>query len=195
MYNDDMAYGPDDWSPADNPLAIAVSEGLWWLSAVRLAAARMRDLGDARSGPVSSAQLDARALIVALAQLLGAERLTHETLAALDVDPVVGRNLAASRSQYLVALQGVQEMRNALIHFEDWARGQGRGPQRQQVMAGDDPRDVASDYWPFVYDTEAQSIRLGPHEFEIAIAVNAATHLYEAIYEASKAVDETWRRQ
>ncbi|MFI0368848.1 hypothetical protein ACH35V_13260 [Actinomadura sp. 1N219] len=36
------ATSPDDWSPADNPYAIAVSEAQWWLHTVELAISRMR---------------------------------------------------------------------------------------------------------------------------------------------------------
>ncbi|MBV9446305.1 MAG: hypothetical protein JO345_10460 [Streptosporangiaceae bacterium] len=39
-----------DWSPADNPYAIAVSEAQWWRDAARLAIMRMRDDDDRRLG-------------------------------------------------------------------------------------------------------------------------------------------------
>lgn len=41
---------PDDWSPADNPYAIAVSQSQLWRDVVRLAVLRMRDEDDRRAG-------------------------------------------------------------------------------------------------------------------------------------------------
>jgi hypothetical protein len=38
----------DDWSPADNPYAIAVSEAQWWQRAVRLAVLRVQGEDDNR---------------------------------------------------------------------------------------------------------------------------------------------------
>lgn len=40
----------DDWSPADNPYAIAVSEARWWRDAALLAIPRMRGSDDSRLG-------------------------------------------------------------------------------------------------------------------------------------------------
>ncbi len=67
-----MGSAPDDWSPADAPYAIALSEAQWWKWAVQLAAARIDGPDDERLRPVSSRQVDARNLILALAQLLRA---------------------------------------------------------------------------------------------------------------------------
>jgi hypothetical protein len=71
---------PDvDWSPADNPYAIAVSQATWWFSAVRLSVGRLHDPKDRRALPVSSTQIDARSLVIALVQVLRAEKLEPGT--------------------------------------------------------------------------------------------------------------------
>jgi hypothetical protein len=69
-----------DWSPADHPYAIASSQAQWWLSTVRLSAARLKDPDDPRSGPTNSHQVDARTLVLALPQLLKAESLEQFAL-------------------------------------------------------------------------------------------------------------------
>lgn len=120
---------PDDWSPADHPHAIAVSEAQWWLSAVRLAEARLRDRDDPRAAPVSSRQVDARNLVLALTQLLVAERLEQTALAEFGIDPMVLERLARARSRFEAALPGLQATRNALTHFDEWSRGSGQGPR------------------------------------------------------------------
>jgi hypothetical protein len=52
-----MGNAADDWSPADNPYAIAVSEAGWWVRAVQLTARRLgRD--DEQMLPYSSRQID-----------------------------------------------------------------------------------------------------------------------------------------
>ena len=66
---------PADWSPADNPYALAVSEAQWWQRAARLGVLRLRDADDRRISWFSSRQIDARQLVFALRQLLHAERL------------------------------------------------------------------------------------------------------------------------
>jgi len=86
---------PGHWSPADHPYVIAVSEAQWWLSAVRLAEARLRD---PRAAPVSSRQVDARNLVLALSQLLVAERLEQTALVDLGIDATVAERLADART-------------------------------------------------------------------------------------------------
>ena len=71
-----------DWSPADNPYAIAVSEAQWWQRAVQLAVLRMRGGDDSRIAWFSSRQIDARQLVFALRQLLAAEQLEQAVLRA-----------------------------------------------------------------------------------------------------------------
>lgn len=179
----------DDWSPADHPYTIAVSEAQWWRSAVRLAAARLNDPLDLRSSPMGSHQIDARNLVLALAQLLNAERLEQLALSELSIDPEVGQTLAGARTKFLDSLPGISQMRNALIHFDEWSRRTGRGEQRISAKTCENPRDVARRFWAFAYDRDAGTIAHGPYRIEVEIAVRAASDLLHAIYEAARQVD------
>ncbi len=125
MYNHSVVDIPEgaDWSPADHPYAIAVSEAMWWRCAVQLAVVRLGDANDLRSAPVSSKQVDARNLVFALVQLLAAEQLEQVALAGLGVEANIGEKLASARDRFLTALPGIAEMRNALTHFDEWALG------------------------------------------------------------------------
>lgn len=176
------------WSPADNPYAIAVSEAQWWFRSAVLANHRIHDSDDLRAG-FSSRQMDARQLVVALWQLLVAEKLQQVALRALGMDKTVYAELSRARTRFEQALPGIKHMRDALMHFDEWARGDGSGPQAKEVKAGKLPRDVASMYWGFGYDPQDDTITLGPYVFEIESAIRAAKDLTDAIYLAARAVD------
>ena len=191
VYNEGVPDIPEgaDWSPADHPYAVAVSEAMWWRCAVQLAVARLDDSNDLRSAPVSSQQVDARNLVFALVQLLAAEQLEQMALRDLGVKSEIREELAAARARFLAALPGIQEMRNALTHFDEWAVGYGRGPQRRSVVGGSDRRDVAGAFWGFGYDPGEQAVRLGPFKISAASALRAATKLERAIGAAAIEVD------
>lgn len=178
------------WSPADNPYAIAVSEAQWWLRCAQLACRRMHDGDDPRSSVFSSRQIDARQLVVALWQLLMAEKLQQVALRALGMDRAVCAELSRARQRFEKALPGIKHMRDALMHFDEWARGEGSGPQKKDVLAGKALRDVASMYWGFAYDPEDDTITLGPYVVQVDTAVRAATALADDIYQAARAVDQ-----
>lgn len=80
-------------------------------------------------------------------------------------------------------------MRDALMHFDEWARGQGKGPQKKDVAAGQALRDVASTYWGFEYNPDKNSITLGPYTIDVDTAIQAAKLLTDDIYQAARAVD------
>ncbi len=182
---------PRDWSPADNPYAIAVSEAQWWRDAARLAVFRMRDDDDRRIAWFSSRQIDARQLIFALRQLLAAEHLQQMALAALGIDPAVGHALTEARARFEQALPDITHMRDGLVHFDEWSRGTGKfGPQRKARDAGLALPDVAREYWGFGYDPGAGTVSLGPFRIHIDAADHAARDLCHAIYLAARAVDE-----
>ncbi len=176
------------WSPADNPYAIAVSEAQWWFRSAALASYRIHDNDDLRAG-FSSRQMDARQLVVALWQLLVAEKLQQVALRALRMDQSVYAGLSRARTRFEQALPGIKHMRDALMHFDEWARGEGSGPQAKDVKAGKALRDVASMYWGFGYDPQDDTITLGPFVFEVEPAIRAAKDLVDAIYLAARAVD------
>jgi len=183
------ATNPDDWSPADNPYAIAVSQSQLWRDVVRLTVHRMREADDPRVGWFSSRQLDAHVLVMTLRQLLTAEQLEQAALAELGIDPAVGTALAAARRQFEEALPGIKDMRDALMHFDEWARGQGLGPQARRRKTGDALRDIARDYWRFGYDPSTRAVSFGPYRIDIEVAERAAAELCGAIYMAARAVD------
>lgn len=179
-----------DWSPADNPYTIAVSEAQWWRDTARLAILRMRDKDDRRLGCFSSRQIDARQLIIALRQLLTAQQLELLALDELGIDPTVRDALAQAGKRFEDTLPGVKDMRDGLMHFEDWSRGKGFGPQRKARDAHASPRDVARDYWRFGYDPNAGTISFGPYSIHIDTAECAAKELCHTIYMAAREVDK-----
>jgi hypothetical protein len=107
-------------------------------------AGRIHDPGDQQLPGLDSRQLDARLMIVALRQLLIAHELQRVAVRDLRMDKAVIADLSRARSQYEQALPGVKHMRDALMHFDDWARGQGKGPQDKAIHAGGAYRDVAA---------------------------------------------------
>lgn len=182
--------GRNDWSPADNPYAIAVSQSQMWTDIVRLTVVRMRDDDDRRAGWFSSRQLDAHTLVMTLRQLLTAEQLEQAALEALRIDPAVSTALASARKKFEDALPGIKDMRDALMHFDEWARGTGYGPQAKRRKAGDALRDIAREYWGFGFDPNAGTVSFGPYVIDIGVADRAAVELRNAIYMAAREVDK-----
>jgi hypothetical protein len=180
-----------NWSPADNPQAIAISEAEWWQWAVQLAVLRLQDPDDQRIAWPSSRQIDARQLIFALRQLLSAARLADLAMEARGVDAAARDALAQARREFEDALPGIKDMRDALMHFEDWSRGEGKfGPQRDRRNAGEALRDIAREYWGFGYDPNAGTVSLGPYTIDVDIVAQAAKKLSWAVYMASHTVDQ-----
>jgi len=180
---------PPDWSPADNPHAIAISEAQWWQRAVQLAVLRLREPDDQRISWFSSRQIDARQLVFALRQILNAERLVAVAMETRGVGTAAREALAQARQRFEDALPGIKDMRDALMHFDEWSRGAGRGPQKDRRNAGEALRDVAREYWGFGYDPSAATVSLGPYTIRVDSAEQAAKDLSWAIYQAAREVD------
>ncbi len=109
---------------------------------------------------------------------------------ALGMDPAVGAALSAARQRFTDALPGIKHMRDALMHFDEWSRGEGKfGPQKQRRDAGAALRDVAREYWGFGYDASKGTISLGPYTISVDTADRAAAELSHAIYLAAHEVD------
>ncbi|MEV6379060.1 hypothetical protein AB0M31_06515 [Streptomyces sp. NPDC051773] len=179
---------PDNWSPADNPYAIALSEASWWRATVTLTIERMHS-NDVQVGWFSSRQIDARTLVVALRQLLAAVKLERIALTDLGMDSAVITALDDAEQVFLDALPNIKHVRDGLTHFEDWARGEGGGPQKDARKTAD-PRDVARDFWSFGYDPVTDTVTMGPFTISVSAAVPAANALFDAIYAATRAVDQ-----
>jgi hypothetical protein len=148
----------------------------------------MGDKDDRRVG-WSSRQLDAHVLVMTLRQLLTAEQLEQAALTQLAADPAVGAALTAARQRFEDALPGVKHMRDALMHFDEWSQGKGRGPQKQRHDTGQTLRDIARDFSRFGYDPAARTVEFGPYEIEIETASRAAVELTRAIVQAAREVD------
>ncbi|MFJ4939773.1 hypothetical protein ACIP8U_38770 [Streptomyces pseudovenezuelae] len=179
---------PEDWSPADNPYSIALSEASWLRATVALTVARMHG-EDVPVGWFSSRQIDARTLVVALRQFLAAVKLERIALTGLGMDPAVIAALDDAEQVYLDALPNIKHVRDGLTHFEDWARGEGGGPQKDARKTAD-PRDVARDFWSFGYDPVTDTVTMGPFDISVSAALPAANVLFDAIYAATRAVDQ-----
>jgi len=180
---------PDDWSPADNPYAIALSESSWLCATVALTVKRMHD-DDVQAGWFSSRQIDARTLVVALRQLLAAVKLERIALTDLGMPAAVIAALDEAEQAFLDALPDIKHVRDGLTHFEDWARGMGSGPQAAARKNAAAPRDVARDFWSFAYDPATETVTMGPFTFSASAAVPAAGALRAAIYAATREVDQ-----
>jgi hypothetical protein len=181
----------NDWSPADNPYAIAVSEAQWWQRTAALAVRRIHAGDDDLGGPFfDSRQIDARQLCIALRQLLSAEKLEQIALAELGMDPAAGEALTQAREKFEAALPGIKHMRDGLTHSEDWSRGKGLGPQKERIRAGEAPRDVARAFWGFAYDPQADTVTMGPYRIDVGAVEQAAGELALAIYQAAHEVDK-----
>ncbi|MDH6499500.1 hypothetical protein [Streptomyces sp. SAI-149] len=180
---------PDDWSPADNPYSIALSESSWLRATIALTVARMHG-DDVQVGWFSSRQIDARTLVVALRQLLAAVKLERIALTDLGMDPAVITALDAAEQVFLDALPNIKHVRDGLTHFEDWARGMGKFGPQADARKNADPRDVARDFWSFGYDPATDTVTMGPFTISVSAAVPAANALCDAIYAATRAVDQ-----
>lgn len=178
----------DEWSPADNPYAIAVSEARWAREDVVLSVQRMH-AGSDGSGWSDSRQIDARHLCIALRQLLTAAALELDALQDLGIEPTTVQHLVEACERFEKQLPGVKDMRDGLTHFEDWSRGRGRGPQKERVKAGALPRDVARHFWGFGYAPATDTVTMGPYSINVTTAVRAASELFNAIYAAAREVD------
>lgn len=182
---------PDDWSPADNPYAIAVSEAQWGLSTVELALLRIERGEEDWNSWFSSVQIDARQVVHGLRHIMTAEHLEQMALNELAIDSSVGNALAQARQHFEETLPGIKDMRDALTHFEDWSRGQGRfGPQKKLRDAGKDLRDIARTFSGFGCDPASGTITLGPYTIHVETARQAAHELCQAICTAAHDVDK-----
>ncbi len=137
----------------------------------------------------SSRQIDARQLVVALWQLRVAEKLQQWALRDLGMEEAVITELSVARAQFDKILPNIQQMRNGLLHFDEWTRGAGQGPQKKEVTAGMSLRTIASKYSRFSYDPATGEIALGPYSIQLDSALDAAKGLYLAIGRAAHAVD------
>lgn len=170
----------DTWSPADNPYAIAVSEGQWWMWTAELCARRIRE------GRDPDRQIDTRQFIMALRQLLYAAEMEKREVQHLD--PAVLQALGEARQHFDQSVPGLTDARNVLVHFDEYARGEGK-LQHKLRKQGVDAATAARQFWTFGYDPATGSVQVGPYEINIEQARLQARQLFRAIYTAAQAVD------
>lgn len=168
--------GPEGWSPADQPYSIASTETWWWHQAVRLTIARLR-ARDLKG--IGTDQIDARHLLLDLSQLATAARLQATALERESdgLDPGVAAAFNVAQQRFLEALPGLKEMRDGLVHVNEWALGEGRsGPQRELRKSGEAERDVARRFWGLAFDPQAETVTVGQHRpIDLAVAERAAS--------------------
>jgi hypothetical protein len=128
--------------------------------------------------------------VFALRQILNAERLVAVAMETRRVDTAAHDALAHARQQFEGALPGIKDTRDALMHFDEWSRGKGRGPQKNRREAGGAVRDVAREDWGFGYDPNAGTVSLGSYTIQVDAADQAAKDLSWAIYRAAYEVDQ-----
>ncbi|MEO3977727.1 hypothetical protein [Streptomyces sp. CAU 1734] len=179
---------PDDWSPADHPEAIALSEAQWWGRAALLAVERMH-AGDKAIGGFDTRQIDARHLCIALQQLLVAQRLQRLALGESAAGPEAALELSRARERFETAIPDAKHIRDGLTHFEDWSRGRGRGPQRDRTRAGATEREVARAFWSFGYDPAADTVSMGPLRIHVGAVEQAVHDMTRAIHTAARRID------
>lgn len=175
----------DPWSPAHNPHAIAVSEAQWWLWTLGLCARRVAD------GRDPDRQVDARQFIVALRQLAYAADMQQK--ATVDAPPAARRAIGEARRRFVVAVPGVIEARDILVHFDRYALGEGNQQRRLRSQSDVDEAEAARHFWCGGYDPATGEFAVGPHHIPIQRAYAEARALFGAIYNAAQAVDEARR--
>ena len=99
------------------------------------------------------------------------------------------RMLEHAQKRFEAALPGIKTIRDALVHFDEWSRGEGLGPQRQHRKEGIAPRNIASTYWSFAYIPDDDVVTMGPFIIRVGSAEVAALALRDAIYGAAACVD------
>ncbi|WP_433344198.1 hypothetical protein [Micromonospora sp. CA-111912] len=182
---EEVATTPEPWSPAHHPEAIAVSEAQWWVWTLRLCARRLdeRELGMWLPDPQ---QIDARQFAVALRQVeYAAKMMLAGTL--LDCCPAARADLKAARQRFLDKVPGAIAARDILIHFDDYAVGEGVRQRKQKRQEG--AAAAARDHWGGGYDPATGEFTLGPNRINIKLALEEAEVLFDAIYSAAKAFD------
>lgn len=173
----------DPWSPASNPEAIAISEAQWWIWALDLCAGRIR------TGRGRVQQIDARQFVVALRQVRYAAQMQQQVITRLDVR--VRKALGSAVSRFDASLPSHVLLRDALIHFADHARGEGIQQRRTRKATGIDAFEAARQSWGGGYESASGEFTLGSHRINVENAREAAHDLFDAIYIAGKAVDES----
>lgn len=173
----------DEWSPAENPYAIAVSQSWWVLQALLLFTSEARDALDHRQ------QIYARQIFGQLRLLRLCARMQADELESLGVSEIERDRLNRAIEEFDKATPDARDARNMLEHFDEYARGQGVLQQRAIHEEGLSVYEAAALYWGGGYDPSTEQITEGPIVIHVPAALAGAEALHRAIYVAGKAVD------
>jgi hypothetical protein len=173
----------DEWSPAENPYAIAVSQSWWALQTLLLFAFEARDAFDHRQ------QIYARQIFGQLRRLRLCARMQADELESLGVSEVERDRLNRAIEAFDKATPDATAARNMLEHFDEYARGRGVLQERAIREEGLSVYEAAAVYWGGGYDPTTEQITQGPIVIHVPTAIAASEALHRAIYAAGKAVD------
>jgi hypothetical protein len=172
-----------EWSPAENPYAIAVSQSWWAMQALLLFVSETRSAVDHRQ------QIYARQIFGQLRLLRLCARMQIGELERLGVSEVAQSDLKQAIEDFDAATPDATDGRNMLEHFDEYARGKGVLQKRAIREEGLSVYDAAAVYWGGGYDPATELITEGPIVIHVPTALAASKVLYRAIYVAGKAVD------
>lgn len=173
----------DQWSPARNPHAIAVSQSWWAMAEVSQFAA------DAKAAQGPAHQIYARQIFGHLRLLQRCAAMVATELVRLGVAQVHRDRLREEIDAFERAVPGATNARNLLEHFDEYARGDGRLQRSAMKELGIDVFEATAMFWGGGYDPVAEEISEGPFVVTISRAVEASRRLYAATYRAARAVD------
>lgn len=173
----------DEWSPAKDPYAIAVSQSWWTLQALLLFASEVSGAVDYRQ------QIYARQIFGQLRLLHLCARMQAEELESLGVSEVERDSLNRAIEEFDIATPHAMGARNMLEHFDEYARGKGALQKRAIREEGLSVYEAAAVYWSGGYDPTTEQITEGPIVIHVPTALAASEALHRAIYTAGKAVD------
>jgi hypothetical protein len=131
----------DEWSPAKNPYAIAVSQSWWAIQALLLFVSEARNATDHRQ------QIYARQIFGQLRLLRLCARMQADELESLGVSKVERDRLNHAMETFDTATPDAMAARNMLEHFDDYARGKGTLQKRAIRDEGMSIYEAAAVYW------------------------------------------------
>lgn len=172
-----------DWSPAQNPYAIAVSQAYFAFNGYLLFAGR------AREEHGLAQQIFGRTTLGELRKLLRCAEMLSSELERLGAPVAAQRFLQAAIDKFEGEVRGIKDARDMLEHFDEYARGEGRLQRKEQKATGAEFHAVARLYWGGGYNPQTNEVTEGPYMIPLDVAGDAARALYESIIHAAKATD------
>lgn len=177
----------EQWSPARAPYAIAVSQSWWAFQSACLFAA------DARRSSGHEQQIYARQIFGQLRTLRRCAEMEAKELERLKINAADRAALDLQIEAFDAAVPDAKPARDVLEHFDEYACGEGRLQHKAINDLGLDIFEAAAMFWGGGYDPTTEEITEGPFVITIPQALEAAEYLYQSIYTAAKAVDESGR--